>query len=189
MAPGIGITRLTDLIATERLHLLALGWRFRLTGWPPAHRLAVWFHRMYATEAPLNRKTHAIAIAGYSALILIGCSQDAPNGARAPEMPRFADQHLAEGRSVWMGTCRNCHLMGVAGAPAVTNFAEWERRLPKGKEALYHSALNGIPGPDGQYRMPPRGGNDRLTDDQVRSAVDYKVAAVEALQKESKEGR
>jgi len=38
--------------------------------------------------------------------------------------------------------------------------------------------------------MPPHGGNPRLTDDQVRLAVDYKVAAIEALKTESqKPGR
>jgi cytochrome c5 len=96
-------------------------------------------------------------------------------------MPVFEDEALMAGRGVWLGTCRACHLLGVAGAPAVTDFAQWEQRLPKGRELLYQSALNGIQGDDGKYRMPPRGGNDRLTEEQVRLAVDYKIAAVEAL--------
>ena len=32
-------------------------------------------------------------------------------------------------------------------------------------------------------RMPPRGGNERLTDEQIRLALDYKVAAIDALHK------
>ncbi len=96
-------------------------------------------------------------------------------------MPRFSDQQLMMGRGVWMGTCRNCHLMGVSGAPAVTNHEAWAPRIQKGKPALYQSALNGIKGEDGEFRMPPRGGNAQLNDEQVRLAVDYMVAAVKEL--------
>jgi len=134
-----------------------------------------------------NHQPHRLAIVCCAALALIGCSEGESDKTEPPVMPRFDDPHLAEGRSVWMGTCRKCHLMGVAGAPAVTNFTEWDQRIAKGKEALYHSALNGIKGPDGKYRMPPHGGNRRLTDDQVRSAVDYKVAAIEELQREAQQ--
>lgn len=96
-------------------------------------------------------------------------------------MPRFADEQLAKGRGVWMGTCRNCHLLGVSGAPAVTDSAAWAPRIEKGKSALYLSALNGVKGSDGKFRMPPRGGNAQLKDEQVRQAVDYMVAAVQRL--------
>lgn len=103
--------------------------------------------------------------------------------APTPEMPVFQeDDALMAGRAVWLGTCRACHLMGIAGAPAVTNWAEWEARMAKGREALYTSALGGIPSEEaGKYRMPPHGGNPRLSADQVRLAVDYKLAAAEAL--------
>jgi len=40
-------------------------------------------------------------------------------------MPFFDEVNLIAGRSVWMGTCRNCHLMGVFNAPAVTDGAAW----------------------------------------------------------------
>lgn len=115
-------------------------------------------------------------------LALTGCGEEQPaQTEETVEMPTFEDDRLMAGRSVWRGTCRACHLRGVAGAPAVTNFAEWERRLAKGKPTLYQSALSGIRGEDGKYRMPPRGGNDRLSEEQIRLAVDYKVAAIERL--------
>jgi cytochrome c5 len=98
-------------------------------------------------------------------------------------MPRFQDDKLMAGRSVWLQTCRACHLLGVAGAPAITDFAQWERRLPKGREALYRSVLNGIKGDDGKYRMPPRGGNDSLSDQQIELALAYKIASIEALRR------
>jgi cytochrome c5 len=144
---------------------------------------------MHTSKTMPNRLIPRLAVACCTALALVGCSQGPSDGNKPPEMPRFDDPHLAQGRSVWMGTCRKCHLMGVAGAPAVTNFTEWDRRIANGKEALYHSALNGIKGPDGKYRMPPHGGNKRLSDDQVRSAVDYKVAAIEQLQREAQQDR
>jgi cytochrome c5 len=122
------------------------------------------------------------------ALALVGCGRSGAPSDAGPTMPKLAGEQLGSGRGVWLGTCRACHLLGIAGAPAVTNFAEWDRRLAKGKEALYQSALNGIKGPDGQYRMPPHGGNPRLSVDQVRLAVDYKVAAIEALRTEGSKG-
>ena len=41
---------------------------------------------------------------------------------------------------------------------------------------LHEHAINGHFGPKGTM-MPPRGGNDALTDDEVKSAVNYMVAA------------
>jgi mono/diheme cytochrome c family protein len=41
--------------------------------------------------------------------------------------------------------------------------------------------INGIRGDDGKYRMPPWGGNERLTDEQIRLALDYKIASIDSL--------
>jgi len=82
---------------------------------------------------------------------------------------------------VWMNTCRACHLLGVAGAPAVTDYPNWEPRIAKGMRALYKGPLNGIKGENGKYKMPPRGGNNRLSDTQIERAAQYMVAAVEYL--------
>lgn len=75
-----------------------------------------------------------------------------------------------------MQVCRNCHLTGVAGAPAVTDAAAWQQRQQKGKPALYQSAISGIPANNG-WSMPPRGGVAHLSDRQVKMAVDYMLAA------------
>ena len=55
--------------------------------------------------------------------------------------------------------------------------------LPKGSDALVHNVINGIADETGEYRMPPRGGNSRLTDQQIRLAVGYKIAVIEALRR------
>ena len=120
-------------------------------------------------------------------LFLAGCGSGNEDAGAAVEMPVLEGDNLLQGRGVWVQTCRACHLTGVGGAPAVTDRAEWDERLPKGEDALYQSVLNGIRGEDGRFRMPPRGGNDRLTDAQVRQAVQYKMAAVKHLQQRREE--
>jgi cytochrome c5 len=122
------------------------------------------------------------------AAVLAACGPGSSEPAAGFEMPRFADPVLAEGRSVWMGTCRACHLMGAAGAPAVTDFENWEPRIAKGIRTLFQSPIHGIKGDDGEYKMPPRGGNDRLTDRQIEAAVEYMVASVEYLHQQAPEG-
>ena len=107
-----------------------------------------------------------------------GCERGAND---TPQVPSFEDAGLQQGRTVWMQVCRNCHLLGVAGAPAIDDGEAWRPRIEKGRAALYQSALNGI-AKDGGWSMPPRGGKDVLTETQVRRAVDFMLAAVETLQ-------
>lgn len=111
-------------------------------------------------------------------IALGGCGDKAPKS----ELPRFDTASLQQGRSTWMQVCRNCHLMGVAGAPAVADHEAWEHRLSKGADALYQNAIDGIRSGEG-WSMPPRGGSDSLSDNDVRLAVDYTIAAVEALKR------
>jgi cytochrome c5 len=113
--------------------------------------------------------------------LLSACDEQADDSAKVPDMPRFSDARLSQGRSVWMSTCRNCHLLGVSNAPAVTDHEAWLPRIAKGKQALYDSAVTGVKGVQDEVRMPPRGGNPRLSDEQVKKAVDYMIASVEHL--------
>ncbi len=82
---------------------------------------------------------------------------------------------------MWMQVCRNCHLMGIAGAPAIGDYSAWKPRVAKGTAALYSSATQGIRGEAG-WTMPPRGGNAALSDQQVRLAVDFMLAAAREAQ-------
>ena len=47
-------------------------------------------------------------------------------------------------------------------------------RIERGTDILYRHAINGWNGPSGK-RMPARGGNWNLTDEQVEAAVDYMI--------------
>ena len=91
--------------------------------------------------------------------------------------PVFADPHLAKGREIWLGTCRACHATGFADAPPVHDKLAWRPRLAKGREVLWRHALKGFFGPQSTM-MPPRGGNDTLSDEEVKAAVDYMIAIV-----------
>lgn len=122
----------------------------------------------------IDRIIRAAPLAGaLAAAVMFGSLAAAPAGAQ--KFADFPDARLKQGRAIWLGTCEACHANDVAGAPLVTSKAAWAPRLAKGRDVLYRSALGGLTGPKGT-QMPPRGGNDRLTDDQVRAAVDYMMA-------------
>lgn len=126
-------------------------------------------------DDPARRpKREALAVAAVGATVLLGVLA---GPAAAQKFPEFSDARLKQGRAAWLGTCEACHANDVAGAPLVTNKTAWAPRLAKGREALYKSALGGLTGPKGT-QMPPRGGNDKLTDDEVRAAVEYMMAIV-----------
>jgi c(7)-type cytochrome triheme protein len=76
------------------------------------------------------------------------------------------------GKEVFSKTCTVCHTPGIAGAPRYGNTADWTPRIAKGLPALYQSALKGT-----AKGMPSKGGNQSLSDDEVRSAVDHMLAA------------
>ena len=78
---------------------------------------------------------------------------------------RVPDPRLKQGRRL-AGTCEAATPTTSPGAARYQQGA-WAPRLAKGKDALYKSALGGLTGPKGT-QMPPRGGNDKLTDDEVR---------------------
>ncbi len=79
-----------------------------------------------------------------------------------------------KGREIWMSNCEACHGYGIADAPIPMNPDEWDFRIAKGKDVLYEHAINGFIGPD-YSMMPARGGNNDLSDEEVKLAVDYMV--------------
>ncbi len=88
----------------------------------------------------------------------------------AEEQP--STERLKEGWTVFNRTCTVCHWPGVGGAPMIGDKNAWKERIDRGRTDLYRNAINGWTGSSGK-RMPARGGNWNLTDDQVRAAVDY----------------
>ncbi|MGV6818485.1 MAG: c-type cytochrome [Thiotrichales bacterium] len=103
--------------------------------------------------------------------ILLALALTAHAGEKA-EYIKFEGGQLSQGRDVWLETCESCHGYGIAGAPIPMEPEEWSTRLEQEKTVLYEHAIAGFFGPGGTM-MPPRGGNDKLTDAQVKAAVDY----------------
>ncbi|MEE9552080.1 MAG: c-type cytochrome [Gammaproteobacteria bacterium] len=80
-----------------------------------------------------------------------------------------------KGKEVYGGLCVSCHGSGIPGIPQFGDTAAWGPRIAQGKDTLYKNSLQGYTGKSGMM-MPPKGGNPALSDDDVKSAVDYMVA-------------
>ena len=93
-----------------------------------------------------------------------------PPAAPAPAAAKTADAGAA-GKPTYDSACAVCHGAGVAGAPKLGDKGAWAPRIATGKPALYNAALKG------KGAMPPKGGNTALSDDAVKAAVDYMLAA------------
>ena len=76
------------------------------------------------------------------------------------------------GKEIFETVCTACHSTGVLGAPKYGDKASWEPRIAKGEAVLLQSALNGF------NQMPARGGQPNLSDDEIKSTVEYMLAAV-----------
>ena len=74
---------------------------------------------------------------------------------------------LAQGKAVYEKTCAACHATGVAGAPKFGDKAAWKEHVAHGLEHMTEVAIRG------EGAMPPRGGNPKLSDAEVRAAVAY----------------
>ena len=84
--------------------------------------------------------------------------------------PMLTASKQLSGKEIYSAACMSCHASGAAGAPMTGNKEQWSDRLSKGNEALYSSAVNGI------GVMPAKGGIATLSDDEVKSAVDYLIS-------------
>ncbi len=76
------------------------------------------------------------------------------------------------GEATYNKTCKMCHARGMAGAPKFSDAAAWKDRIAKGMDTLHSHAINGF---TGKGMMPPKGGNSKLSDSDVKAAVDYMV--------------
>jgi len=78
----------------------------------------------------------------------------------------------ASGKATFEQTCSVCHCAGIAGAPKAGDKEAWAPRLKQGIDTLHQSALKG------KNAMPPKGGNNALSEAEVIAAVDYMVSLV-----------
>ncbi|MFO7812473.1 MAG: c-type cytochrome [Pelovirga sp.] len=69
-----------------------------------------------------------------------------------------------KGSSIYQQNCRSCHDSGIMGAPKIG-----DERYSADIEKLVENSIKGV------GRMPARGGNRNLSDEEVRAAVVYMV--------------
>ena len=84
----------------------------------------------------------------------------------------FGPAAAKSGEEVYKATCAACHATGVAGAPRYGNKADWAPRAKLGRDALVASVVKG------KGAMPPKGGDPKLSDSDVKNAVDHLLKAV-----------
>ena len=106
--------------------------------------------------------------------VSVGSAETRPAPVKnAPTAPT-ASPPVRDGQQVYQATCVVCHGAGIAGAPKLGDKGQWAKRIAKGVDTLYASAVNGVTGSAGA--MPAKGGNPALSNAEVKAAVDYMVA-------------
>ncbi|MEE4659391.1 MAG: c-type cytochrome [Halieaceae bacterium] len=77
------------------------------------------------------------------------------------------DPGLIEGKAVYDYLCSRCHADGQGGAPVVGQVEDWQDRVGYRRELLVKHASEGYLG------MPAGGGEARLDEAAIASAVNY----------------
>jgi cytochrome c5 len=123
-------------------------------------------------DAPIVPAAQAPAAAPAAAETTAAAHDHASHTAVAtPAAAAPASAGAAEGKKIYESTCVVCHGAGIAGAPKFGDKAQWAPRIAQGINVLFAHAKSGF------NAMPPKGGNNSLTDAQLRAAIDYMVAA------------
>lgn len=105
---------------------------------------------------------------------IIGEEQVVAAAAGNGEATPVADaEDGAIGQQIVTQACAACHASGLMESPRIGSARDWAPRLEKGMDTLYANAINGI------NMMPARGGNPRLTDKEVKAAVDYMLVGAQ----------
>lgn len=113
-----------------------------------------------------------IVKAVFSAVVVVTAALDSHALAEKADYLQSGNKSLQHGRNLWLENCEGCHGYGIADAPVPMQPDDWKHRVIKEREVLYLHAIEGFIGKD-YSMMPARGGNDELSDDQVKAAVDY----------------
>ena len=126
---------------------------------------------MAASVASANRFDE---IAGRIQKVGSVCVEGQDCGAAATSTASAAASGSADVEASYNKTCATCHIAGIAGAPKLGDLEAWSPRLEKGIDALYQSAINGMP-----PAMPPKGTCFSCSDDDLKALVDYMVETVQ----------
>ncbi|AZY50521.1 cytochrome c5 family protein [Bordetella avium] len=87
----------------------------------------------------------------------------------ATTVPPAAAIDPAVGEKLYKHTCFACHGTGVADAPRPGDKAAWAPYIATGMDAMLQAALHG------KGIMPPKGGADDASEDDIRAAIEYMI--------------
>lgn len=83
------------------------------------------------------------------------------------------DPDIEKGEAIVNASCKACHASGINGAPILGNRKMWEKRKQQDLDTLVSHAANGF------GLMPAKGGNESLTEEQLRQAIKYMLFRLE----------
>ena len=109
------------------------------------------------------------------AKLTVPVGQVTPAGEEMQVVANIAPASGNVGKTVYEGLCVNCHGIAALASmiPQTGDAVAWSPRIKKGNDTLYDHAINGFVGDMGM--MPGKGGNLKLSDDEIKAAVDYMV--------------
>ena len=141
--------------------------------------MAYTIHRSEPEETNPNRPQQIATRIAPAGAVYAGNTGRAAMAAAQEAAAKAASAQVAfggstDGKTVYEGLCHSCHTGGVAGAPKLGDKASWAPRIAQGIDTLVKHAIDGYHGPDGNF-MPPKGGMPSLTDEQVKSTVEWIV--------------
>lgn len=89
-------------------------------------------------------------------------------------LPGHAEPKVSRGKAIYEASCLVCHGADGTGAmPGVSDLTAADGPLSKSDDVLFRSLVTGINSRGSSIAMPPRGGNPKLTDDDLRVVVQY----------------
>jgi cytochrome c5 len=78
------------------------------------------------------------------------------------------------GRDIYLQTCVACHgEKGTGAVPGAPDFTQLNGRLSKPDEVLVQHITHGFQSPGSPLAMPPKGGNPKLTQDDIRRVLEF----------------
>lgn len=84
-----------------------------------------------------------------------------------------AAANAASPQVLYSENCAHCHTPGISDAPKLGDRAAWSQRIRPGMKLLYRAAIEGVP----NTAMAAKGGHRELSDADIRTIVDFMVAA------------
>jgi cytochrome c5 len=116
-------------------------------------------------------ETTAVVIGSFVAAVILivlltkDYSSNEPAAEKVVDQSEGAADKVIDAKQIIAANCAMCHEGGLMGAPKIGSEEQWAPRIAQGKDTLVSHAINGI------RTMPARGGNAKLSDEEVAAAV------------------